>query len=266
MGSDVGAKEKDTYRHLGLISNEVINLEKGFQDVASREKQIREMLDGLVASEQKLLQRVGRLDAMVKEAAESAVQEAEREREVKEKLEEERATFEVQLTEKDQALEAKESIVQELQKELTVKADDLEKQVLEKTNLLQIRDAVLRDLESARNALNLLSEGLTSLSAEERVIMLRHEDSAESDQPAADSAEQQVPEVQERMSEEIESLRAEIREKNISLGAREMEIEMLKQKMGGRIEELEDLLRENRKKKPARLAAFLSEIGHKNSA
>jgi len=37
-------KERETYRHLGLISNEVINLEKGFQDMASREKQIREML------------------------------------------------------------------------------------------------------------------------------------------------------------------------------------------------------------------------------
>ncbi len=266
MGSDDVAREKETYRHLGLISNEVINLEKGFQDMASREKQIREMLDGLVASEQKLLQRVGRLDAMVKEAAKSAVEEAEREREVKEKLEEERATFEIQLKEKDEALDGKELIVQELQKELAVKSDDLEKQVLEKTNRLQIRDAVLRDLESARNALNLLSDGLTSLSAEEKVIMLRHEDGAESDLIAAGSGEQQAKGVEERMSTEIEGLRAEIREKNISLGAREMEIEMLKQKMGGRIEELEDLLRENRRKKPARLAAFLSEIGHKNSA
>lgn len=266
MGSDVAAKEKDTYRHLGLISNEVINLEKGFQDMAAREKQIREMLDGLGASEQKLLGRIGRLDAMVKEAAESAVQEAEREREVKERLEEERATFEFQLREKDEALEAKESLVQEFQKELAAKSENLERQMLEKTNLLQIRDAALKDLKSATNALNLLSEGLTSLSTEEGVIMLRHEESAESNQTVADCAEQQAEETQDRMSAEIESLRAEMREKNISLGAREMEIEMLKQKMGGRIEELEDLLRENRKKKPARLAAFLSEIGHKNSA
>ena len=72
-----------------------------------------------------------------------------------------------------------------------------------------------------------------------------------------------LKEIEERTSMEIERLRNDIREKELALAAKSVELEMTKQNMGDRIEELEKALDAKRKRKSPRLVSLLADMGGK---
>lgn len=61
---------------------------------------------------------------------------------------------------------------------------------------------------------------------------------------------------------EVDRLRAEIKEKDVLLEAREMEVKMIKQTMEKRIRELERIVKRlaREREKPSRLASFVGTI------
>jgi hypothetical protein len=64
------------------------------------------------------------------------------------------------------------------------------------------------------------------------------------------------------LKEEVDRLRAEIKEKDVLLEAREMEVKMIKQTMEKRIRELERIVKRlaREREKPSRLASFVGTI------
>ena len=78
--------------------------------------------------------------------------------------------------------------------------------------------------------------------------------------------EEELQNLQKRISAEFENLRAEIKERDLLLAAREVEIKSFKQTLGSRIEELKNLVKKQPwgKNKATRLVSFLVDIGKKH--
>jgi len=131
--------------------------------------------------------------------------------------------------------------VRDLQEQFTAKIDDLNEQIGEKDSLLQVRDIVLRDLKAAAQSLNRLVSGLSSGGESSSVLHDEPQDNPTGETTAV------IVEIEERTSMEIERLKSAIREKELALAAKSAEIEITKQEMSGRIEELETALDAKRK-------------------
>jgi hypothetical protein len=111
-----------------------------------------------------------------------------------------------------------------------------------------MRDAMLANLASTTTALNLFAENLKSLDGAEIVFLEQSEQSQN-----------------ENGTEETEKLRADLREKDVMLEAKEVEIETLKQTLSARIEELESLVKKRTGKRgSARLVSYFAGLGRKD--
>jgi hypothetical protein len=251
------SNDKELFRFIGLISNEVIQVQKTLHTIDTQESRLRAALDELALDKEILIEQMGRLETMVKQAATSAVEDAERERERQQSQEREQSALRSQITEMEGRLQAKEAAVRDLQEEFTAKIDDLSGQIREKESQLQIRDVVLTDLKTAAGSLNRLVGSLSS-SDPASVVLL---DEPQED-PVRESAA--IIEIEERMSAEIERLKNAVREKEAMVAAKSLEVEMTKQAMGSRIEDLEKTLDANKRRKNSqRLVSLLSDVGGK---
>lgn len=258
------ANESRLYDHLGLITNEVFEIKDLIEKIASRQAELKTALEEVDRIRQDLVDRVSKVDTITKEAVEIAVADDQAEQDIKKELEEEKFALELELDEKGTALNEKEATIKELEESLTSKIHELEERIREKSRLLEMRDAVLKDLKSATGALNSLAENLESLE-EENLIAL--EGAAEQGGDNAEAIDQRDKEAEERetqMAEELQRLKGEIREKEILLGAKEMNIEMIKQTMGAKIAELEKATKSDDKKKAKRFVSFLTDVGKKD--
>ena len=252
---------------LGLITNDVFKIKDVLQKIADRQSDLKAALDGIDHIRQDLVSRITKVESLTKEAVELAVTDSMQEEEIKKGLEEEKTKLQAQLEEKGNALHASEMTIKELEENLTSKIHELEERIREKARLLEIRDTVLKDLKSTAGALTSLSEDLESLK-EEHLIAL--EGSAENGNEngngagKANTAERELGDYDRRMATEIHRLSEELREKDIILGAKEMNLEMIKQTMGTKIADLEKLAKNGEKKKAKRFVAFLTDVGKKH--
>lgn len=268
--SSESVNENKLCDQLGLITNEVFKVKDVLQKIADRQADLKTSLDGVDQVRKDLVGRITHVESLTKDAAELAVAESLQEEETKKGLEEEKAKLQVQLEEKGNALHASETTIKELEENLTSKIRELEERIREKARILEIRDSVLRDLKSTAGALNTLSEDLESLK-EENLIAL--EGSAENGIGNGGGAEKvgsakpvdkEPGDYDRHMAAEIHRLREELREKDILLGAKEMNLEMVKQTMGTKIADLEKLAKNGGKKKAKRFVSFLADVGKKH--
>jgi hypothetical protein len=248
------SKEKELFRYLGLLSNEVIQIQKTLQTVASHEARVRAALDELALEKEVLVEQTDRLETLVKQTATSAIVDAELEQERQQGMEREKAALQTQIMEMEESLEAEEARVRELQEQFDTQVQDLAGQIQEKDRLLEVRDIAMKDLKAAADSLNRLMSGLSSNGGSRPML---HEAPQDDRQIGA------ADETDERESMEIEDLDVDLQEKEWALGAKALELEMNKQIRGGRMEESETPADDKRKKKPLRLVSLLSDMGGK---
>jgi DNA repair exonuclease SbcCD ATPase subunit len=252
------SNDKDFFRSLGLLSNEVIQVQKTLHSIDSHESKLRGALDELAQEKDILIEQTSRLETIVKQAATAAVSDAEQEREHQQSLESEKNSLQTQVKELEDRLQTSEATVKDLQEEFTAKLEHLDEQIREKEGLLRVRDLVLTDLKGAAESLIRLVNGLSSSSASPVVSLDNSQDDpGETTDP--------IKQIEERTSMEIERLKSDIRERELALAAKSAEIEITRQKMGVRIEELEKALDARRKGKSVRLVSFISDMGGKRS-
>lgn len=256
MGLDM-SNEKDLFRYLGLLSNEVVQIQKTLQTIDAQESRLRAALDELALEKDILIEQAGRVGTIVKQTATSAVEDAEQECERQQRHESEKAALQTHIKEMEEMLQANAATVKDLEGQFTSKVEDLNGQIREKDSLLQIRDAVMKDLKAAAESLNRLVGGLSSGSDLPTASVGEPEDD-----PTSETADV-LKQIEERTSLEIESLRNDIREKELALAAKSVELDMTKQNMGDRIKELEKALDARRKKKSPRLVSLLADMGGK---
>lgn len=253
MVSDV-SNDKDLFRSLGLLSNEVIQVQKTLHTIDSDQSQLRSMLDELAQGKDILIEQTSRLETIVKQAATSAVLDAEQERERQQSLESEKSALQTQVEELKDRLETSEARVKDLQEEFTAKIEHLDEQIREKEDLLRVRDLVLTDLKGAAESLIRLVNGLSSSTASPAVSLDNLQDNP-------DETTDEIKQIEDHTSMEIERLKSDIRERELALAAKSAEIEITRQKMGNRIEDLEKALDVRRNRKSARLVSFISDMG-----
>jgi DNA repair exonuclease SbcCD ATPase subunit len=269
MSSDL-VNESKLCDQLGLITNEVFKIKDVLQKIADRQSDLKTALDGIDHIRQDLVGRVTKVESLTKDAVELAVADSLQEEEIKQSLEEEKAKLQAQLEEKGNALHASEITIKELEENLTSKIHELEERIREKARLLEIRDAVLNDLKSTAGALTALSDDLESLKEENLIALEGSTENGNGDGNGADEADSANPAKKEpgdydrQMAAEIHRLREDLREKDILLGAKEMNLEMVKQTMGTKIADLEKLAKNGEKKKAKRFVTFLADVGKKH--
>ena len=256
MVSDV-SNDKELFRHIGRLSHEVIQIQNSLQTIDSQESRVRVALDELALEKEILIEQTNRLETIVKQAATSAFVDAELECERQQSGESEKSALQTQITEMKETLQTKEAQVRDLQEQFTAKIEDLNEQIREKDSLLQVRDIVLKDLKAAAHSLNRLVSGLSSSGESSAVLHDEPQDNPTGETTAV------IMEIEERTSMEIERLKSAIREKELALAAKSAEVEMTKQEMSGRIEELEKALDAKRNRKSPRLVNFISDMGGK---
>jgi chromosome segregation ATPase len=261
MGSEL-SNDRELYTHLVVLSNEVIHIKELLGRITTRESEIRNIFDELTAAKEGFVDRLSRLESIVKQAAEASVAEAERAQGVKEQLEREKEKIEFQLREKEETLRTGDVAIKELEAKLESSSKDLERQTLEKAKLLEIRDALLANLSATSGALNLFADNLKSLEGQE--IILR--DEAEKDQGEGVANElSQMKDLEERTRAEMEQLRRDIRDKDIMLEAKETEIKTVKQTLAAKTDELAGLLKRRAvKRRPEGLVSYFVELGKKH--
>jgi len=256
MASDL-LDDKELFRNLMLLSNEVIQIQKSLHTIDSRESRLRAELDELALENEILIEQTSRFETIVKQAAASALQDAEWERERQQSLESEKSALKTQIKETEEMLQTKEATVKDLQEEFTAKIKDLYGQIREKDSLLQIREIALTDLKAAAESLNRLVSGLSSSGESARLILDESQDNP------TEKTTDTIKEFEDRTSLEIERLKSDSREKDLALAAKSVEIESTKQTMSGRIDELEKALDAKTKRKSPRLVSLLADMGGK---
>lgn len=255
MISDV-ASDKELFRNLMLLSNEVKQIQKSLRTIDSHESRLRAALDELALEKEILSEQANRFEAIITQAATSALQDAEWERERQQSLESEKSALTIQIKEMEQTLQSKETAVTELQEEFIAGMEDLKGQIREKDRLLQIREIALTDLKAAAESLNRLVSGLSS-SGETPMLLLDESQ----DNPTEDTTDM-IKEFEDRTSFNIERLKSDSREKDFTLSAKSVDIESTKQTMSGG-DDLEKALDAKRKRKSPRLVSLLADMGGK---
>ncbi len=255
MISDV-ASDKELFRNLMLLSNEVKQIQKSLRTIDSHESRLRAALDELALEKEILSEQANRFEAIITQAATSALQDAEWERERQQSLESEKSALTIQIMEMEQTLQSKETAVTELQEEFIAGMEDLKGQIREKDRLLQIREIALTDLKAAAESLNRLVSGLSSSGATPMLLLDESQDN-----PTEDTTDM-IKEFEDRTSFDIERLKSDSREKDFTLSAKSVEIESTKQTMSGG-DDLEKALDAKRKRKSPRLVSLLADMGGK---
>jgi chromosome segregation ATPase len=256
MGTD-GVKEKELFRNIGFLSNEVIQIQKTLHSIDSEQSKLKAAFDELTLAREILVEQTGHLETIVKQAANSALQDAESESEYRQKLESENSALQTQIKESEQTLQTKEALVKELHEEFASKIEELNGQIREKESLLQMRDIALADLKTATESLNRLFSGVSS-SGEGPIELLD-----EAQDNLKDDASDMIKEIEQRTSTEIERLKNELKEKILALEVKSLENQKIKETMGGKIDELEKILDSKRNKKSPRLVSMLADMGGK---
>ena len=255
MISDV-ASDKELFRNLMLLSNEVKQIQKSLRTIDSHESRLRAALDELALEKEILSEQANRFEAIITQAATSALQDAEWERERQQSLESEKSALTIQIKEMEQTLQSKETAVTELQEEFIAGMEDLKGQIREKDRMLQIREIALTDLKAAAESLNRLVSGLSSSGATPMLLLDESQDN-----PTEDTTDM-IKEFEDRTSFNIERLKSDSREKDFTLSAKSVEIESTRQTISGG-DELEKALDAKRKRKSPRLASLLADMGGK---
>jgi hypothetical protein len=255
MISDV-ASDKELFRNLMLLSNEVKQIQKSLRTIDSHESRLRAALDELALEKEILSEQANRFEAIITQAATSALQDAEWERERQQSLESEKSALTIQIKEMEQTLQSKETAVTELQEEFIAGMEDLKGQIREKDRLLQIREIALTDLKAAAESLNRLVSGLSSSGATPMLLLDESQDN-----PTEDTTDM-IKEFEDRTSFNIERLKSDSREKDFTLSAKSVDIESTKQTMSGG-DDLEKALDAKRKRKSPRLVSLLADMGGK---
>ena len=255
MISDV-ASDKELFRNLMLLSNEVKQIQKSLRTIDSHESRLRAALDELALEKEILSEQANRFEAIITQAATSALQDAEWERERQQSLENEKSALTIQIKEMEQTLQSKETAVTELQEEFIAGMEDLKGQIREKDRLLQIREIALTDLKAAAESLNRLVSGLSSSGATPMLLLDESQDN-----PTEDTTDM-IKEFEDRTSFNIERLKSDSREKDFTLSVKSVEIESTRQTISGG-DDLEKALDAKRKRKSPRLASLLADMGGK---
>ena len=255
MISDV-ASDKELFRNLMLLSNEVKQIQKSLRTIDSHESRLRAALDELALEKEILSEQANRFEAIITQAATSALQDAEWERERQQSLESEKSALTIQIKEMEQTLQSKETAVTELQEEFIAGMEDLKGQIREKDRLLQIREIALTDLKAAAESLNRLVSGLSSSGATPMLLLDESQDN-----PTEDTTDM-IKEFEDRTSFNIERLKSDSREKDFTLSVKSVEIESTRQTISGG-DDLEKALDAKRKRKSPRLASLLADMGGK---
>jgi len=225
---------------------------------------------GLIAEEvaeirQILMTRVSQLKSFIQEAEVSAVTEAQRIEEIRKGFEATVAALESKIEEKEAVLQKENSALRDMEGNLAGRICDLESRVKEKEQLLAARDAELAQLQSKIDALRFPPQNLITLREEDAVPV---REAAEQEVVAArvNSQENEAGNDNERLAEEVQRLKAEMKEKDVFLEAREMEVKMIKQSMDKRIRELERIVKRQakEKEKKSRLVSFIGTIEKRN--
>jgi hypothetical protein len=254
MVSD-SANEKELFRYLGLLSNEVIQIQKTLETIASQEARVRAALDELALEKEILVEQTDRLETIVKQTATSAVVDAELERERHQTMESEKNALQTQLLEMEESLRSREARAIELEEQFTAKIADLQGQIREKNSLLALREVAMLDLKAAADSLSRLVSGLSSAGGSSAPI-------AEEPQDVGEDTVDAIGESEESDSAEFDNLQVDVQEKEWALAAKSLQMEMAKQTMGDKAEELKSL-DAKRKRKPLRLVNILSDMGGK---
>ena len=255
MSTD-GAKEKELFRNIGLLSNEVIQIQKTLRSIDSEQSKLKAAFDELTLAREILVEQTDHLETIVKQAANSALQDAESESEYRQKLESENSALQTQIRESDQRSQAQEALVKELREESAAKIEELNGQIREKESLLQMRDIALADLKTATESLNRLFSGVSSSKGPIELL-------DEAQDNLKDDASEMIKEIEQRTSTEIERLKNELKEKTLALEVKSLENQKIKETMGGKIDELEKILDSKRNKKSPRLVSMLADMGGK---
>jgi len=245
------------FRNIMLLSNEVNQVQKSLRTIDSHESRLRAALDELTLEKEILIEQANRFETIVKQAATSALQDAESEQERQQSLETEKSALTNQIKEMEQALQSKETTVTELQEEFTAEIKNLKGQISEKDRLLQIREISLTDLKAAAESLNRLVSGLSSSGATPTLLL------EESQDTPTDETMDMIKELEDRTSFEIETLKNDGRVKDFALAAKSVEMESAKQTLSDRNEELEKGFDAKRRRKSPRLVSLLADMGGK---
>jgi len=246
------------------------NLSAKIHDLESQVREKEELLDlrddelKVVKSKMDLLTNlVTRMEFVVKRAEAGAAGEAEQ---GKGTLWAEAAALKAQLREKEEILHATGSDFEGLQENLSAKIHDLESQAREKEELLDLRDAELKDLKSKMRTLN-FSPASTITPTEEDPVTPKEAEEEQGETARRSEVEQGGSRfLKESMAAEMQRLKAEIREKDVFLGAREMEVKMIKQSMEERVGELERIVKRQalEGQEKSRFVSFVPPIDRKN--
>ena len=231
--------DKELYGHLGCLANEILGLKPVFQTIASLEVQIKSIFDQVANLKAGFANRTAQMEMMMKEVAASAVEDAEREEEIKKGLELEKASLETQLRETEELLRAKEAAMRDLEDKLTLKMNELERQLREKAKHFEIRHGAQKDAGTTTGSSNVPAESLICLSDEQVIFLQEADEKTDEEADGPGTREKNIAELVGRMTAEIEKLKAEIRKKDVILGAKEMEMTMMKQSMEAKVKELE---------------------------
>lgn len=225
---------------------------------------------GLIAEEvaeirQILMTRVSQLKSFIQEAEDSAATEAQRIEEIRKGFEAAVAALESKIEEKEEVLQKENSALRDREGNLTGRIFDLESRVKEKEQLLAARDAELAQLQSQIDAPKFPSQNLITL-REEDAVSVRKAAEQEVVATRVDSQENETGNDNEHLAEEVRRLKAERREKDVLLEAREMEVKMIKQSMDKRIRELEGIVKRQAREgeKKSRLVSFIGTIEKRN--
>lgn len=252
----------ETYNHLGLAANEIAKIRELLQRVASRESYLKDFVGELANCLENLAKRVTTLESIVTDASESVFAQAQRDEEIKKSFEAEKAALEGQLQEREEILQTKDTHLKEMEANMAANALDLERRITEKESLLEVRDSVLKEVKSAMGSLNVLAEELVSLD-EGRAGGIQETDGQENEKVSAEVElkAKAFEGLKQQMEAQVERLEAEVRTKDAMLAAKGMEVEMIKQRTGTKIRELEDLLKTKSQQRRSRFAAFLADVG-----
>lgn len=257
--------DKALCEHLGLITSEILKIREELQKIASREADLKNLFAEAANIKESLEERVTGLESLIKKAAALALTEVNASQELKAHFEAETVALQTQLAEQEDILHTRDAAFEELKKTLEDKNNDLQLKITEKAKLLELRETVLEDLKSTTGALNTLTEDLESFK-EERIISLQASQQQVENFEASKLKDKEMKELEARMAAEIRGLKNKIQEKNVVLRARELEIKMVKQTMGARIDELQTLTNPEapRKRRSPRLVSFFTAGGKKN--
>lgn len=249
------SQDKELFRHISLLANEIIQTQQPLQRLDSLESQMRGALDDLLSEKKRLREQINRMESIAKDAASSAIEDAEQENQARQDMEKQKNILGDQIRQLEQGLQSKEATLAEQEQHFSDRINDLTEQLKQKENLLQFRSNMLKELNTTIDSMNRIATGLASLQ-ESGVIML--------DDPQvtqATPARDEIKQTEERMSAEIEKLKRELCDRELAIALKSQEIEWINENASAKIQDLQrGMESKNKKRSPV---AFLTELGPK---